>query len=572
MAPRDRRNSFDRINSNNRQEGAQSNNEAPSNDDQPRPVDPLPTSERGQEARPLRRIDQVISIITLRRNSNPEIPAAIPSPSARRFQPADEPERRFERAFNMPPRRYEATPESRKVQQEDQANITLDIQPPQPDSSESPQQTTSYTPSRDRRKSFDRIHSNNRQEGAQSDSEAPSYDLESLSSLATQGDSQYVHVGSSTGGSSIDGSDSGSTLTIRRGSNPENLLPTGGRFQPGDEPERREEPIDQHQQEDQVNITMDVPPTEPQSIEKDIDRGTKFILGMSLLSRCSTTTTVYISTKTSIETTTTTTANLLSKTLRSRVTGSIADDVERTDCRGKLTRCILVFIFSLLSFVEPVKMASRDRRNSFDRINSNNRQEGAQSNNEAPSNDDQPRPVDPLPTTERGQEASPSRRINQVISIFTLQRNSSRETPGRRRNSFDRINSNNRVEDDQSDDEVTSNDLESLSSYATTAETAVLSDEDNHRRHAGPSPAGSSIDESDSESTLTIRRGSNPENLLPTGGRFQPGDEPERREEAPQPIDRQPRPLKVRFDVQPRHRIQRSPSPPPHRWRPVITI
>ncbi|CAB0030218.1 unnamed protein product [Trichogramma brassicae] len=121
------------------------------------------------------------------------------------------------------------------------------------------------------------------QEGAQSDGEAPSYDLESLSSLATQGDSQYVHVGSSTGGSSIDGSDSGSTLTIRRGSNPENLLPTGGRFQPGDEPERREEPIDQHQQEDQVNITMDVPPTEPQSIKKDIDRGTKFILDGSFI-------------------------------------------------------------------------------------------------------------------------------------------------------------------------------------------------------------------------------------------------------------------------------------------------
>ncbi|XP_014228422.1 uncharacterized protein LOC106653482 [Trichogramma pretiosum] len=148
MAPRERRKSFDRINSINGQEGAQFNNEAPSNDDQPRPLDP-PAAERDQEAIPLGRINHVISMMTLRRNSNPiQIQAAIPSPSAGRFQPADEPERRFERAVNMPPRRFQPAPESRDAQQEDQANRTLDTQPSQPDSSESPRQTyTRFTPS-----------------------------------------------------------------------------------------------------------------------------------------------------------------------------------------------------------------------------------------------------------------------------------------------------------------------------------------------------------------------------------------------------------------------------------------
>ena len=141
----------------------------------------------------------------------------------------------------------------------------------------------------DRRMSFDRIHSNNRQEGAQSDDDAPSYDLESVSSYATTAETAVLsdrdnhrrHAGPSSGGSSIDQADSGSTLTLRRGSNPENLLPTGGRFQPGDEPERREEapqPIDRHQHGDQVNITMDIPAPQPQCSEDDIDRGTKFIL------------------------------------------------------------------------------------------------------------------------------------------------------------------------------------------------------------------------------------------------------------------------------------------------------
>uniref|UniRef100_A0ABD2WSN5 Uncharacterized protein n=1 Tax=Trichogramma kaykai TaxID=54128 RepID=A0ABD2WSN5_9HYME len=133
-----------------------------------------------------------------------------------------------------------------------------------------------------------------------------------------------------------------------------------------------------------------------------------------------------------------------------------------------------------------------------------------------------------------------------------------------RRTSSDQIDPNNRVEGDQSDDEASSCDQESLLSRATTPSTAALSDEDNHRRHAGPSAGGSSIDGSNSGSTLTLRRGSNPENLLPTVGRSQPGDEPERREEAPQPIDRQPRHPQVRFDEGQNklHEIEYVPPPP----------
>ncbi|KAL7304337.1 hypothetical protein TKK_0003137 [Trichogramma kaykai] len=146
MAPSDRKKSLDQINSNKRQEGAQSNNAAPSNDDQPQPLDP-PTAERDQEDIPSGRISHVISLMTLRRNSNPNIPAAIPSPSASRFQPADEPKRRFERAVNMPSTRFQPAPESRDSQQKDRANMTLDTQPPQPDSSESPPQHTPFYPS-----------------------------------------------------------------------------------------------------------------------------------------------------------------------------------------------------------------------------------------------------------------------------------------------------------------------------------------------------------------------------------------------------------------------------------------
>uniref|UniRef100_A0ABD2WSY4 Uncharacterized protein n=1 Tax=Trichogramma kaykai TaxID=54128 RepID=A0ABD2WSY4_9HYME len=70
------------------------------------------------------------------------------------------------------------------------------------------------------------------------------------------------------------------------------------------------------------------------------------------------------------------------------------------------------------------------------------------------------------------------------------------------------------------------------------SDPAPTSEGDGQHQEAGPSRRRSSIDEADSESTLTLRRGSNPENLLPTAGRFQPGDEPERREKAPQLIDR----------------------------------
>uniref|UniRef100_A0ABD2WU44 Uncharacterized protein n=1 Tax=Trichogramma kaykai TaxID=54128 RepID=A0ABD2WU44_9HYME len=122
------------------------------------------------------------------------------------------------------------------------------------------------------------IHSNNRQEEAQSDGEAPSYDRESLSSLATQGDSMYAHAGPSPGGSSINVSVSGSTLTLRRGSNPyalaTNSLPPAGRYQA-----EAPQPIDPYEEGDQVNISMDITPPMSENSKNEMNRGTMLILG-----------------------------------------------------------------------------------------------------------------------------------------------------------------------------------------------------------------------------------------------------------------------------------------------------
>ncbi|XP_014228425.1 uncharacterized protein LOC106653487 [Trichogramma pretiosum] len=133
-------------------------------------------------------------------------------------------------------------------------------------------------------------------------------------------------------------------------------------------------------------------------------------------------------------------------------------------------------------------------------------------------------------------------------------------TFGDRRKSIDRIHLNSRLEGDHSDDEALLNDIQPLSlpeseansqnDEPQTLDPAPTSEGDGQHQGAGPSRRRSSIDEADNVSTLTLRRGSNPENLLPTAGRSQPGDEPERREEAPQPIDRQPRHPQVRFDPQ----------------------
>ncbi|CAB0030224.1 unnamed protein product [Trichogramma brassicae] len=131
-----------------------------------------------------------------------------------------------------------------------------------------------------------------------------------------------------------------------------------------------------------------------------------------------------------------------------------------------------------------------------------------------------------------------------------------------RRMSFDRIHPNNRVEDDQSDDEVPSNDEESRSSPAASPERAHVneafeSDEpqpldpaptlegDGQHQEAGPSRRRSLIDEADNVSILTQRRGSNPVALQDRAAnpdpprRIQPAEEPERRlEPAEEPVRR----------------------------------
>ncbi|XP_014228755.1 uncharacterized protein LOC106653730 [Trichogramma pretiosum] len=119
--------------------------------------------------------------------------------------------------------------------------------------------------SRDRRSSFDRIHSNSRREGDRSADEALLNDDRPRPSVSRP------------------------TVTLRRGSNPQNLLPTDGRsHQPGDEPETREvatQTIDRQSrhpqvrfdpQQDQVNITMDAPASpQPPSSERPRKKGPK---------------------------------------------------------------------------------------------------------------------------------------------------------------------------------------------------------------------------------------------------------------------------------------------------------